>query len=172
MFRDSPPVPIPMKHPLKQAFLTEHRSPKRWERLLEEVPIRRFHPTGALSRKIDDTRAAWFDENWLAANLFFLDEILPEIITSLERSPNLVIEASPGAGKTTRVPPALLSLVSNEVLADLGNSYGYIEKMKPLPVDLRTLLHLVVASLLSLTPLLPTLMPLKDVLKLLLKFLA
>jgi ATP-dependent helicase HrpB len=45
-----------------------------------------------------------------------VDEILPEIITSLERSPNLVIEASPGAGKTTRVPPALLSLVSGEVL--------------------------------------------------------
>jgi ATP-dependent helicase HrpB len=45
-----------------------------------------------------------------------VDEILPEIITSLKRSPNLVIEASPGAGKTTRVPPEILKLVSGEVL--------------------------------------------------------
>jgi ATP-dependent helicase HrpB len=45
-----------------------------------------------------------------------IDEILPEIITSLKRSPNLVIEASPGAGKTTRVPPELLKLVNGEVL--------------------------------------------------------
>jgi ATP-dependent helicase HrpB len=45
-----------------------------------------------------------------------VDEILPEIIASLDRSPNLVLEASPGAGKTTRVPPALLKHVSGEVL--------------------------------------------------------
>ena len=45
-----------------------------------------------------------------------IDEILPEIITSLERAPNLVIEAAPGAGKTTRVPPAILKLVSGSVL--------------------------------------------------------
>ena len=45
-----------------------------------------------------------------------VDELLPEIITSLKRSPNLVIEASPGAGKTTRVPPELLTLVNGEVL--------------------------------------------------------
>ena len=45
-----------------------------------------------------------------------IDEFLPEIIASLERSPNLVIEASPGAGKTSRVPPALLKLVSGEIL--------------------------------------------------------
>lgn len=35
---------------------------------------------------------------------------------SLRASPNLVIEAPPGAGKTTRVPPALLSLVAGQVL--------------------------------------------------------
>ena len=45
-----------------------------------------------------------------------VDEILPEIISSLGRYPNLVIDASPGAGKTTRVPPELLKLVSGEVL--------------------------------------------------------
>jgi ATP-dependent helicase HrpB len=45
-----------------------------------------------------------------------VDVILPEMIASLKRSPNLVIEAPPGAGKTTRVPPALLEIVSGEVV--------------------------------------------------------
>ena len=45
-----------------------------------------------------------------------MDTILPEIIDSLKRCPNLVIEAPPGAGKTTRVPPALLEIVSGEVV--------------------------------------------------------
>ncbi|HEX8136067.1 MAG TPA: ATP-dependent helicase HrpB [Pyrinomonadaceae bacterium] len=38
-----------------------------------------------------------------------IDTLLPEIVASLRRSPNLVIEAAPGAGKTTRVPPSLLA---------------------------------------------------------------
>jgi len=37
-----------------------------------------------------------------------VDVLLPEIVSSLRRHPNVVIEAPPGAGKTTRVPPALL----------------------------------------------------------------
>jgi ATP-dependent helicase HrpB len=37
-----------------------------------------------------------------------IDPLLPSIVASLETHPNLVIEAAPGAGKTTRVPPALL----------------------------------------------------------------
>jgi ATP-dependent helicase HrpB len=45
-----------------------------------------------------------------------VDSLLPEIITSLQRNANLVIEAPPGAGKTTRVPPALLEIVSGEVI--------------------------------------------------------
>jgi ATP-dependent helicase HrpB len=45
-----------------------------------------------------------------------VDAILPEIIESLRQRPNLVIEAPPGAGKTTRVPPALLGLVSGEIV--------------------------------------------------------
>src|SRR6185437_3807365 len=39
-----------------------------------------------------------------------IDALLPGITDSLRRTPNLVIEAAPGAGKTTRVPPALLAL--------------------------------------------------------------
>src|SRR5512137_494284 len=37
-----------------------------------------------------------------------VDALLPEVVASLRRHPSLVIEAPPGAGKTTRVPPALL----------------------------------------------------------------
>jgi len=39
-----------------------------------------------------------------------IDALVPGITDSLRRTPNLVIEAAPGAGKTTRVPPALLAL--------------------------------------------------------------
>jgi ATP-dependent helicase HrpB len=45
-----------------------------------------------------------------------IDDLLPAIIESLRVSKNLVIEAPPGAGKTTRVPPALLSSMSGQVL--------------------------------------------------------
>jgi ATP-dependent helicase HrpB len=45
-----------------------------------------------------------------------VDQILPDIAVSLRRFPNLVIEASPGAGKTTRVPPEILQLVDGDVL--------------------------------------------------------
>jgi len=56
-----------------------------------------------------------------------IDAILPEIIASLDskdskarrsndRHSNLVIEAPPGAGKTTRVPPALLGIVTGDVV--------------------------------------------------------
>ncbi len=37
-----------------------------------------------------------------------IDPLLPEITASLGGTPNLVLQADPGAGKTTRVPPALL----------------------------------------------------------------
>jgi ATP-dependent helicase HrpB len=37
-----------------------------------------------------------------------VDQLLPEVIESLGRVPSLVLEAPPGAGKTTRVAPALL----------------------------------------------------------------
>ena len=45
-----------------------------------------------------------------------MDDLLPEILDSLKLHPNLVIVAAPGAGKTTRVPPALLGMVSGEVV--------------------------------------------------------
>jgi ATP-dependent helicase HrpB len=45
-----------------------------------------------------------------------IDDLLPAIRESPGRSPNLVIEAPPGAGKTTRVPPAVLEIVPGQVL--------------------------------------------------------
>src|SRR5687768_11664841 len=46
-----------------------------------------------------------------------IDDVLPEVITALRTSRSLVLVAPPGAGKTTRVPPAVLRaglLASNE----------------------------------------------------------
>ena len=66
----------------------------------------------------------------------------------------------------------LLGSADIQSLADLGNSYSMVEKMKALPIDPRTVLHLVAASLLPMVPLLLTVMPLKDILKLVFKLLA
>jgi ATP-dependent helicase HrpB len=44
-----------------------------------------------------------------------IDVLLPGILEELRKARNVVIEAAPGAGKTTRVPPALLAL-GGEVL--------------------------------------------------------
>ncbi len=45
-----------------------------------------------------------------------IDELLPAIRHHLSTANHLVLEAPPGAGKTTRVPPALLDLDGREVL--------------------------------------------------------
>ena len=47
-----------------------------------------------------------------------IDELLPAILHHLRTGNHLVLEAPPGAGKTTRVPPALLDLLgmAREVL--------------------------------------------------------
>jgi ATP-dependent helicase HrpB len=36
-----------------------------------------------------------------------IDEVLPELLERLREGPNVVLQAPPGAGKTTRVPPAI-----------------------------------------------------------------
>ena len=45
-----------------------------------------------------------------------IDPLIPDILDHLRAAENLVLEAPPGAGKTTRVPRALLALSGGEVL--------------------------------------------------------
>ena len=51
-----------------------------------------------------------------------IDPLLPSVVTSLRAHPTLVIEAPPGAGKTTRIPRALL---------DAGIAAGEIVVLEP-----------------------------------------
>ncbi|MFN7932942.1 MAG: ATP-dependent helicase HrpB [Bryobacteraceae bacterium] len=44
-----------------------------------------------------------------------VDSLLPQILATLREHSCLVLEAPPGAGKTTRVPPSLLDIVKGEV---------------------------------------------------------
>lgn len=45
-----------------------------------------------------------------------IDSLLPDIVDFLRTQLTCIIQATPGAGKTTRVPPALLSLSSQTIL--------------------------------------------------------
>ncbi|HEY1336948.1 MAG TPA: helicase-related protein, partial [Bryobacteraceae bacterium] len=45
-----------------------------------------------------------------------IDPLIPEIVDHLRTANNLVLQAPPGAGKTTRVPPALVDAGEGEVL--------------------------------------------------------
>ncbi len=45
-----------------------------------------------------------------------IDSLLDTIVQSLKRHPNIVIEAPPGAGKTTRVPPAIQQALGGTTL--------------------------------------------------------
>jgi hypothetical protein len=73
----------------------------------------------------------------------------------------------------TTPPPreeVLLGTGDIQSLADLGNSFAFIEKMGPMPMDRRMPIILVAATAIPMVPLLLTMMPLKEVLKLLFKF--
>src|SRR5437764_1258561 len=45
-----------------------------------------------------------------------IDEVVREVVARIREGPALVLEAPPGAGKTTRVPPALLPMVPGEIV--------------------------------------------------------
>jgi len=64
---------------------------------------------------------------------------------------------------------ALLGTGDIQSLADLGNSYGFVEKMNALPMGPRTPVHLALACLIPMAPLLLTMMPLRDLLKMIIK---
>jgi hypothetical protein len=57
-----------------------------------------------------------FDRSVIRKPALPVDAILPEVLAILQHTTNLVIEAPPETGKTTRVPPAVLGLVSGEVI--------------------------------------------------------
>ncbi|MCL2776423.1 MAG: ATP-dependent helicase HrpB [Polyangiaceae bacterium] len=57
-----------------------------------------------------------------------IDAVLPEIVRALLAEPNLVVQAPPGAGKTTRVPRALLDAAS---AAGTSLSAGEILVLEP-----------------------------------------
>lgn len=63
----------------------------------------------------------------------------------------------------------LLGTGDIQSLADLGNSYSFIEKMGILPTGPRTPLVFVLACLIPMVPLLLTMMPLKEVVKMVVK---
>ncbi len=45
-----------------------------------------------------------------------IDELIPSIIENLKSSNSLILQATPGAGKTTRVPPAIKELFKGKIL--------------------------------------------------------
>jgi hypothetical protein len=63
----------------------------------------------------------------------------------------------------------LLGTADLQSLADLGNSYAYIEKMSALPMGPRTPIDLALACLIPMAPLLLTIMPMAEILKIILK---
>ncbi len=98
-------------------------------------------------------------------NILPIDNLIPEILKQLETYSNLILQASPGSGKTTRVPPALLKSkiikpnqeiwvlvprrlaakfaalrVANELGEEVGKQVGYhfrFEKMTGLQTRLK-----------------------------------
>jgi len=66
----------------------------------------------------------------------------------------------------------LLGTADLQSLADLANSFAVIRKMRPFPFDSLTVLVLVAAAVLPMTPLLFAVMPLADLVKKILRFLA
>src|SRR3954471_14535596 len=45
-----------------------------------------------------------------------VDAVIPEVVAHTHEGRNVVVVSPPGSGKTTRVPPALLSALPGEVL--------------------------------------------------------
>src|SRR5205823_5421467 len=81
----------------------------------------RRHPAlrGGRARDLDLLHPALYVSELLAAavkEVLPIDAALPEVLEALERRSIVVLEAPPGAGKTTRVPPALLDRVQGEIV--------------------------------------------------------
>jgi hypothetical protein len=71
-------------------------------------------------------------------------------------------------GKASADEP-LLGSSDIQSLADLGNSFRYIQEMKPLPFNLRVMIRLAIVTSLPCVPLLLLVMPIDKILELLTK---
>lgn len=49
-------------------------------------------------------------------NTLPIDEVLPELRLAISQSENIILQAPPGAGKTTKVPLALMQIIEKEIL--------------------------------------------------------
>jgi ATP-dependent helicase HrpB len=71
-----------------------------------------------MERRADDLRKhAQEHPLQFVSGVLPVDAVLPQVLDALRSGRNVVLEAPPGAGKTTRIPPALLSLTDREILA-------------------------------------------------------
>ena len=66
----------------------------------------------------------------------------------------------------------LLGSADIQSLADLGNSYGFVTRMRPVPIDIRQVVTLVASALVPMVPLLATAIPLQVILSKLLNILS
>src|SRR5437870_4732926 len=62
---------------------------------------------GVLDRRTADAQGAC-GASAMTLEKLPIDDVLPELVSRLAKASSLVVEAPPGAGKTTRVPRALL----------------------------------------------------------------
>jgi len=71
-----------------------------------------FNDETAVAARVFRTKPRRVDNMWDIRNSITLpaDLLIPDILTHLRSGANLILEAAPGAGKTTRIPPALLAL--------------------------------------------------------------
>src|SRR5690606_32855131 len=68
----------------------------------------RLQPRGLPARARSLPTLRGWSRSYNAAMTFPITPLLPDVLRSLETHPRLVLEAPPGAGKTTQVPLALL----------------------------------------------------------------
>jgi ATP-dependent helicase HrpB len=67
-----------------------------------------------------------------------IDEVVPRIVAALRDGPAVVVEAPPGAGKTTRVPPALIESELRDTNDGVPATRGEVIVLEPRRLAART----------------------------------
>jgi hypothetical protein len=133
----------------------------------DNIPLSHFAPTIALY--------VIFSVAIILAPLFVFCPILLETKrTGLLRYGRLATEYTSSFQKKWIGAPypreeELLGTGDIQSLADLGNSFSFIEKMGPLPIGHRTLIIFALACLIPMASLLLTMMPLEEIVKMFFK---